>query len=85
MVSTILMLRVHLNLLGRQLFLAGDDADAEREGLTERTQQYFLLLAEGLSSREATMEQLLEAVRAEQEETIADDLDGMSTVSDYLH
>ena len=61
MVSTILLLRVHLNLLGRQLFLAGDDADAEREGLTEQTQQYFLLLAEGTSGREATLKDLSRA------------------------
>lgn len=58
MAVTILMLRIHLNLLGRQLFLAGDDADAEREGLTEQTQQHFLLLAEGISNREVTLKDL---------------------------
>ena len=67
MAATILMLRIHLNLLGRQLFLAGDDADAEREGLTEQTQQHFLLLAEGISNREATLKDLArDAIAASQ-------------------
>lgn len=70
MVSTILLLRVHLNLLGRQLFLAGDDADAEREGLTEQTQQYFLLLAEGTSGREATLKDLARAAVSASEKAI---------------